>query len=197
MTTAIKYSAITPTLEWSIEKFGSEFFKVRWFWTRSDTVFRMEERSTLERLKGYENIYGDITNYGLAAAMWNQAKIIRGEDKEAVKVHAYRLVARIVPEQRRIKLPIRTHAFARTVGEKSVPTMAEYQEIELPTYGIDSVSFEKDECERSMLCELRKLGLSEPVSVEENSAFYMLPHPEKTAIRTQRALPGNHPALSL
>jgi hypothetical protein len=59
MTTAVLPSAIQPTLEWAIEKFGADFFTVRWLWTRSDNVFRWEARSTLEKLKGYENIYGD------------------------------------------------------------------------------------------------------------------------------------------
>ena len=112
MTSSTLSSAIQPTLEWAIEKFGADFFTVRWLWTRSETVFRWEERSTLEKLGGYQNVYGGLTNWGLVAALRNTAKMIRGEDKEKVKIHAYRLVARMTPAKPRMLLPVRTVAMA-------------------------------------------------------------------------------------
>ena len=161
------------TLEWAIKKFGAGFFRVKQNWTRSDTVYKYEDRSTLSKVE--PNMFGGVSSWGMVTAMKNAAKIIRGEDKEKVKIKAFRLISKIIPERRRMSLPVRARTFATTVGDSNVPTFAEHQEIEIPSFCIDAINFDRRICEMEMDGQLRKLGLSEPISIECDSSFYFLP----------------------
>lgn len=171
MTTSASSTAIQPTLEWAVEKYGADFFTVRWLWTRNEKVWRWETRSTLANPE--KNIYGGLTGNGFITVMRNTAKIIRGDDTEEVKVYAYRLVARIRPTKPQMVLPVRLRAM--TITERSVPVHAEHQEVDIPTYGIDVTNFDVAVCEQEMVRELHRLGLPMPISVEYASEYHFLP----------------------
>lgn len=165
------------TLEAALQYVDSSKFFVRLVWGKLPTKWRWTTVSTLTPLRGYENIYGDLTNYGLAAAFQNALKIVKGKHREKVKEHPWTLTAVIRCDVPSWIIARKTDFRAMTKKEsEEAPILLESNrdEWEIPKFIVSVWDWRKTECQRLMKQTLNQYNIDRIVSVEDDCSSIFL-----------------------